>query len=80
MSYRHQSRQKARRAARDLTTQGATLAQLERLLAWGLVSHRQYDQLAGPLLDARPEAWEPRVSTPGLPVRSAIIHTEEKSA
>lgn len=51
MSQRHSQRRKAKRASRDLLTQGATMAQLDRLLAWGLVSYRVYDRLINPLLD-----------------------------
>lgn len=51
MSYRHNNRRKAKRASRDLLTQGATMAQLDRLLAWRLVSVRVYDRLINPLLD-----------------------------
>lgn len=51
MSYRHSNRKKAKRASRDVLTQGATMAQLDRLFAWKLVSHRVYDRLINPLLD-----------------------------
>lgn len=51
MSQRHSQRNKARKAARDLLGQGATMAQLDRLLAWGIVSYRVYDRLINPLLD-----------------------------
>lgn len=51
MSYRHNNRKKAKRAARDVLTHGATPAQLDRLLAWRLVSVRVYDRLINPLLD-----------------------------
>lgn len=51
MSRRHSNRKKAQRASRDLLTQGATMAQLDRLLAWQIVTYRVYDQLINPLLD-----------------------------
>lgn len=51
LSYRHSNRKKAKKASRDLLTRGATMAQLDRLFAWQLVSHRVYDRLINPLLD-----------------------------
>lgn len=51
MSYRHSNRKKAKRASRDVLTHGATMAQLDRLLAWRLVTPRVYDRLINPLLD-----------------------------
>lgn len=51
MSYRHTNRKKVGIASRDLLTRGATMAQLDRLLAWQVVTYRVYDRLINPLLD-----------------------------